>query len=166
MPDQVPQAAEDVIIQVRLCARDVRWATFQYASRSKFNLFILAFAAYEGWLAGPVAAVGLILLAGLVVAFLSPWFNAWMSSRNPNMKEPFVHTFTGTGILSQFKSGSVSANWSLVRKASESTKYIAIWGKTGIPLTIPKVQLTPVEILFLRRVLRQHLGDKANLQRP
>jgi hypothetical protein len=87
-----------------------------------------------------------------------------ISMRNPVMQSPFCHTFSPLGISTQFRGGSLSLEWSNIKKAAVSKQYVTVYGKRGVPMLIPKDQLAVGQLASLRAILNLQLRDKAKLQ--
>lgn len=111
----------------------------------------------------PVNYLVMLVLGGLFFFVASPWMQAAISFRNPAMRYPFRHTFSTEGITSAFEGGSLYLDWAHIRKAKESSRYIGISGKRGIPMVIPKSQVANTDLAVLREILRSHLQNKAKL---
>ena len=161
-----------VSISVKLSVPDVRWATLQHVkhgwTKNRWQLLAyIAFWCVSLYLYVTVDTYLVHLTSSLLVTFLLvipafafialPWIQAVVSMRNPIMQAPFHHTFSESGISSRFAGGSVTAEWSLLGHAEETSRYIGVWGKRGVPLTIPKSQLTDEEVKSLRSILRFYL---------
>lgn len=158
---------EDVSICVKLTARDVRRATLLYLISPRFLAFvavIVCVSFLNTLMNGGYVQLYVVLLPLLFVFAGLPWIQAAISMRNPTMKFPFCHTFSPLGISTKFQGGSISLEWSNIKRAAESERYIAIWGKRGAPLLIPKIQLREDHLSPLRTVLKLNLHDKAKLR--
>lgn len=92
------------------------------------------------------------------------WVQAIVSMRNPVMQSPFCHRFSPLGISTQFLGGSLRLEWSNIKKAAESKQYVAVYGKRGTAMLIPKDQLAVGQLAALRAILNLQLRDKAKLQ--
>ena len=107
--------------------------------------------------------IAIAVMGSLFLFVLTPWLQAVISMRNPIMASPFRHAFSDSGIASAFEGGSISLDWSQVRRATETARFVGIWGKRGIPMVLPKNQLSVRELTALREILRAHLNDNAKL---
>ena len=79
------------------------------------------------------------------------------------MRAPFRHTFSASGISSEFAGGSLSLDWQHIRRASETRHHIGIWGERGVPMVLPKSQVSSADLEALREILRSHLQNNAKL---
>jgi hypothetical protein len=163
--EQVTSQPSDVSISVRLGASDVHWATMQGALNALnfVALLVVAVGVPARFGLAPVHYLMLLVLGGLFLFVVSPWIQAAISFRSPAMRFPFRHAFSTSGVKSAFEGGSLSLDWSHIRKARESSRYIGIWGKRGIPMVIPKSRLANTDLTALREILRSHLQNKAKL---
>ena len=148
--------SEGLTIEVRLSARDVRWALFQVMKRAKW-LLLFPLMALAMYLLGDAKGAFVTLCLAPALFVVIPWAQAATSMRNPQMSAPIRHTFTAKGIQHEFRESAITVKWDVIQRATESEDYIGIWGKTGVPVAIPKPQLTAEELGTLRQVLRDHV---------
>lgn len=162
------EVPDQISICVTLNARDVRWATSRHLANPRFLLFIALIVLVE-ILNTAMNSVGFVPLYFLGFAFafvfvLLPWIQAAISMRNPVMRHPFCHTFSRLGISTNFHGGSLSLDWSNIKKASETKRYLSIYGKRGAPMLLPKHQVNEGELASIRAILKINLHDEAKLQ--
>jgi hypothetical protein len=156
----------ELSISVRLHARDVRWAARRYlfSWRGLATPFLLLCSSVASAIKGQPLMASVFLALAPALFIIVPLISAVTAMRNPAMQSAFHHTFSDTGILSRFLGGSLQAEWSLIRNADESPRYFAIQAKRGgLPMLVPKDQLTEADISALRRVLKLHLQANAKL---
>jgi hypothetical protein len=163
--EQITSQPSDVSISVRLSASDVRWATMQGAlnALNVVALLVAAVGVPVRFGLAPVDYLVMLVLGGLFLFVIAPRIQAAISFRSPTMRFPFRHAFSTSDVTSAFEGGSLSLDWSHIRKARESSRYIGIWGKRGIPMVIPKSQVANTDLAALREILRSHLQSKARL---
>ena len=163
----MPDLPAEVEVCVKLRARDVYWATFlSLANRVLLGIFAVIACAdvLNAVLNGQYTQVYIFPLLCIFVFVIVPWIQAVISMRKPVMKSPFCHSFSPLGISTQFRGGSLTLEWNNIKKAAESKQYVAIYGKSGAPMLIPKGQLAPGQLASLQGVLDLHLGNKAKLK--
>jgi hypothetical protein len=159
----------EIEVCVRLNVRDVHRATLLYLVNSRVLAFVIVIfcaGVLNAALNDQFVQLYGFLLAGLFLYGLLPWIQAAVSMRNPVMKFPFCHNFSPLGISTKFHGGSLSLDWSNIKKAVENERYIAFYGKRGAPALIPKAQLREGQLASVREVLKLNLHDKAKLNLP
>ena len=151
---------EDLEVTVRLKPGDLRQATgflnFGVKRLIYFALCAVFMAAY-----GAAAVAWTVSIAIILVVVVTPCITAAFAMRNTMYQAPFHHTFSSSGITSTFQGGNATFDWSLLKKARETRQHIAIWGKHGMPMMIPKRELDMVKLGALRAILRTHLSSRA-----
>jgi hypothetical protein len=146
--------------------RDAHWAALLYLLNVRFlaiNAIIICGSAYAASKGHPIQAYYALFTVFFLFGVF-PWIQAATAMRNPMMQAPIHHTFSASGISSKFQGGNIGLDWYLVRSAREMRKHIAIWGKRGGPMLIPKNQLSQTDLVTLRSILQRRLQTRAKLE--
>jgi YcxB-like protein len=95
------------------------------------------------------------------VALLSFWLiplsAAHASAKMPGVLAPITYSFSDGGITAEYEKAKSSADWSLVKGARETDKFLFIKMQRGTFHLIPKGQMTEVQATLLRQLLRAHV---------
>ena len=160
-------APPEVEFCVTLRARDVRRATLLYLANPRIAavlVLIVGVGILNAILNHQLKQFYMSTLVFILFCLVFLWIQPILSMRNPVMKAPFCHTFSPLGISTKFRGGDISLEWVNIKKASETSRYVSVYGRNGgAPMLIPKEQLSEREIAQVRTILKSSLHDKAKL---
>lgn len=161
-----PSQDEALTIPVHLEKSDIYSAVLINSMRSPLNWLTPL------WVAALVYHLVSDYKYGWIVAFVMSLFSFFIilfsvaraSLRMQGVLTPITYTLSGDGITAQFENGKNSADWSLVKGASETSKYIFVKMQRGSFHLVPKRQITEDQAVRLRQILRRHSPVKVRLQ--
>lgn len=108
---------------------------------------------------GGVALV--VVLALVAVLYL---LIAALSWRAPGYLAPISYVFSSDGVRGQTQATSTETAWIAYRRAFETRSLLILSQAAGIVQIIPKRDLPSQTLNAVRRLLREHLGRRAQVQ--
>lgn len=106
----------------------------------------------------------LTIFVGVFFVFGIPYLQTRSTMKDPSFRGPLVYTFSGEGILTESKCASSRVDWVLVKRASESSRYIFVHMLQGCFHIIPKNQVSEADTAILRGILRTCVRGKVQLK--
>src|SRR6266478_2713047 len=97
-----------------------------------------------GWLAA--------LIVGAASSALIPYSSGRTAIKMPGLLDPITYSFASEGVTFEYKHGKNSADWSLVKGAYETSRFIFIKMQWGGFHLIPLRQITSDQAAAVRRV--------------
>jgi len=160
--DQAAANDQLIDIKIQLNAGDFYRISLRSFARpvAAFLLVPIAITTYYTFQSG--GSFGSVVIFIALLFLFMPALTIFAAHKRNMLKKPIRYVFSNSGISTITVSASGFMDWSWVKSATESRKYI--WVRLQDSFTVvPKGQLTSGEIASVRALLVKHLGSKARL---
>jgi YcxB-like protein len=155
----------DLSLQITLSRRDLRKAIYYNMFRAPWFWAIVAIAVIiilSRLNGDPGGLIGAIV-GSFVVVLLIPYSTARAGMKSAAVLAPMTLKFSDRGVSAEYINGKNSADWSLVKGASEAIGFIFVKMQRGTFHLVPKNQITAEQADELRKILREHLKRNVSL---
>jgi hypothetical protein len=169
----MPDESQAVTIRFQLSKSDVYWALVQNNFRLAWVFaLIVALILLQPLIASPESTIDRNFISNVIpsvalVVFLFlalPYIGARNTMKSPTFRGPLEYTFSDAGILSKGMHASSQSDWPLIKRVSESSRFVFVRTVQNHFHIIPKAQVSAADLATLKSILRTCVKGKVKLK--
>lgn len=170
----MPDKSQAVTIRFQLSKSDVYWAYVRNILRGPWLAALFLVMGLPCALIAlmdtarpdePLFCAGVALtLCGVFNLLGTPYIRATSTLMSPTFQGPLAYTFSGAGVSTKGRHASSHSDWVLIRRVSESSRFVILWTFQSRFHLIPKGQASPADLASLKSILRACVKGKVQLK--